>query len=63
MKEDISKQLIVDYLLENGESKTIDIAKVINLSISRVRSLLNKLTEENIVISVGSNRDRRYKLK
>ena len=51
---------IEQYLLKNGESKTSDLAICLNLSPARVRAILSSM--ENIEI-LGSNTNRRYKLK
>ena len=51
---------IREYLAQHGESKTNDIAAYINLSPSRTRAILSDM--ENVEI-IGSNTNRKYKLK
>ena len=51
---------IYEYLAQHGESKTNDIAAHISLSPARTRVILSEM--ENIEI-LGSNTNRRYKLK
>ena len=51
---------IQDYLKQNGESKTKDIAVHIGLSPARTRAILAQM--ENVA-AVGSNTNRRYKLQ
>lgn len=51
---------IYEYLAQHGESKTNDIAAYISLSPVRTRVILSEM--ENVEI-IGSNTNRRYKLK
>ncbi|WP_310602246.1 hypothetical protein [Anaerosporobacter sp.] len=51
---------IREYLLENGKSKTSDIAKSIGLSSARTRVIIAKMDD---VIGAGENRNRTYILK
>ena len=48
------------YLVQNGESKTSDIAEYIGLSSARTRALLSDMKE---IEAVGGNSNRVYKLK
>ncbi len=57
-KENIEK--VRNYLMQNGESKTSDIAEYIGLSPARTRVLLNDMED---VVPVGGNSNRTYKLK
>ncbi|PNV62531.1 AAA family ATPase [Clostridium sp. chh4-2] len=56
--ENISK--IRSYLLEQGASKTSDIAKFIGLSAARTRAIIAKMDD---VEGTGANRSRTYRLK
>ena len=51
---------IKELLSQYGEMKTKDVAKYINLGVSRTRELLGMMAEVEIV---GGNKDRRYRLK
>ena len=61
-KSERSKADILEYLTENGSSKSADIAAGIELSISRTNELLKELVSEDRVTSVGRARATRYKL-
>ncbi len=56
------KQRIVEFLSENGEAKSSEIADELGLQPSRTRDYLNQLIEEGIVITYGENRNRTYRL-
>lgn len=51
--------LIRDYLLQNGLSRTNDIAKAINLSPARTRALLKEMDG---LIYFGNTNNRTYRL-
>lgn len=51
---------IIEFLSDNGEATTAEIAKVIGLKPSRTRELLGEIDE---VKPIGENRNRRYTLK
>ena len=51
---------IRDYLKQNGELKTSDIAEYLNLSPVRTRAILSEMDD---VEGLGSNKERRYRLK
>ena len=57
------KETIIVYLTDHIEAKTSSIAEYIGLKSSRTRDYLNELIAEGIVVSVGSNRNRIYRLK
>lgn len=61
--EMIRKENIIKYISKKGETTTKDIASILGLSQVRVRYILNKLCEEGIIIPIGSDKNRRYKLK
>ena len=56
--ENIAK--IYEYLTHHGEAKTNDIAIYINLSPARTRAILSEMEDIEVL---GSNTNRRYKLK
>lgn len=51
---------IKNYLMQNGQSRTSDIAEYIGLSLPRTRGLLNEMED---VAAIGGNRNRTYRLK
>ena len=59
-KTDVNMDKIKELLSQYGEMKTKDVAKYINLGVSRTRELLGMMAEVEIV---GGNKDRRYRLK
>lgn len=61
-KSERSKADIVEYLTENGLSKSADIAAGVGLSVSRTNEHLKELANEKRVISTGKARATRYKL-
>ncbi len=57
------KDTIVLFLTDCAEAKASAIASHIGLKPSRTRDYLNELTAEGIVIAVGNNKNRVYRLK
>ena len=60
MKTEDHKKAIIEYLTNNGESKVSDIANAIGLKNDRTRVLLLDMPE---VTTLGSNKNRTYRLK
>ena len=50
------------FLEKNGEAKTSDIAKHIELSMVRTRAILGAMVTDGELESIGGNRNRRYRL-
>lgn len=57
------KETIIAYLTDHTEAKASLIAEHIGLKPSRTRDYLKELISEEIVVAVGSNRNRTYRLK
>ncbi|MBQ9880885.1 MAG: ArsR family transcriptional regulator [Clostridia bacterium] len=58
------KVSIIEYLTDNPEGKTSEIAGYLGLSVSRTRNYLKQLVEEGIAEIEGtSNKTRSYRLK
>ncbi|WP_286143115.1 ATP-binding protein [Adlercreutzia caecimuris] len=55
-------EAIIEYLAENGPSKTADIAQSIGLGISWTSELLRNLTSKGIVVVQGKARATKYQL-
>nr|WP_318000351.1 hypothetical protein [uncultured Faecalibacillus sp.] len=51
---------IEEYLNENKEAKTKDIAEYIGLKVSRTREILSQMDS---LEAIGTNTNRRYRLK
>ena len=60
---DKNKKLILDYLATHSEVKSQDIAEVLGLGISRTKVYLSELVDANLIIRLGANKNRIYKLK
>lgn len=48
-----NQQLIIDYLIENGQTSRADLSKVLNISKPTVSSNAEKLLEQKILLEVG----------
>lgn len=59
-KKRLSEGRIIEYLTENGASKSSDIAENVNLSISRTNELLKEMVADGRVVAKGEARARRY---
>lgn len=57
------KDKILEYLKENAEARTKDIALFIGLKESRTKDYLSELVKEDKIIPKGANRNRTYSLK
>ncbi|MBQ2454530.1 MAG: putative DNA binding domain-containing protein [Firmicutes bacterium] len=58
------KSSIINYLTDNPQGKTVDIAEYIGLRPSRTRDYLRDLQNEGIIVGEGtSNKTRTYRLK
>jgi ATP-dependent DNA helicase RecG len=58
---DVEKQ-IIDYIKNNGESATKEIAKHIELSITQTKEYLYRLVRANLLQALGANRNKTYRL-
>jgi len=56
------KQRILDYLAEHDEINTGVAAKIIGRAPKTTRTILSKLAVEGVLVQIGANRNRRYKL-
>ena len=54
---------IYDYMLAHDKVKSKDIAELLNVKDARARQLLKEMVNEDIVITIGANRNRMYMLK
>ncbi|MDE6747407.1 MAG: hypothetical protein K2J72_12360 [Oscillospiraceae bacterium] len=58
-----NKQRIIEYLKDHVSAGSLDIADYLGLKSLRTRDYLNELIAEDVVVSEGGNKDRKYKLK
>lgn len=58
-----NKQRIIEYLKDHISVGSSDIADYLGLKSSRTRDYLNELIAEDVVVSEGGNKNRKYKLK
>jgi len=58
-----NKQRILEYLAQHPEVKSQEIAEVLGLGISRTKVYLSELADAGLVLRLGANKDRTYKLK
>lgn len=59
---DTHKQRILDYLTNHSQAKSQEIAAELKLGISRTKVYLADLANVGLIIRLGSNKDRTYKL-
>ena len=57
------KQAIISYLTENVCAKSLEIADLIGLKITRAKELLAEMVAEGTIVAEGKNKNRVYKLK
>ena len=57
------KEEIITYLTDHISAKSADVAELLGVKSTRAKKLLSELTEEEIVVAEGGNRNRTYKLK
>lgn len=60
---DRNKQRILEYLAQHPEVKSQEIAEVLGLGISRTKVYLSELADAGLILRLGANKDRTYKLK
>lgn len=62
-KTAVHKQAIVEYLTDNVSAKTAEIVDLLGLKPTRTKDILAELVADDIIIAVGGNKNRVYKLK
>lgn len=58
-----NKQRILEYLATHLEVKSQEVAEVLSLGISRTKVYLSELADAGLILRLGANKDRKYKLK
>nr|WP_322959152.1 ATP-binding protein [Mycoplasmopsis canis]WQQ12567.1 ATP-binding protein [Mycoplasmopsis canis] len=61
--DNIQEQVILNWAKEYDYFRSKDIEKLINVKSARARKILLKMVENNLLISIGQNRNRKYKVK
>ena len=62
LKTTQNKQIIINYLAENGKAGTKVLADILSLSQDRVRVILTEMIKEGTVIAEGKTNNRVYRL-
>jgi predicted HTH transcriptional regulator len=62
-KTDLKNQQILDFLKKKGEIKSKDLVAILGVKDRRVKYLLQGLVDNGLIIALGANRNRTYKLK
>jgi predicted HTH transcriptional regulator len=62
IKSKNQKKAILKLIRQQDEVKSSDLIDVLNVSEQRIRRLLLEMVNEGVIISLGSNRNRRYRL-
>ena len=63
IKSERHKNAIIEFLTDHPEGTVAELEDVLGLKASRVKQLLGALSKEGIIEAIGSNRNRRYRLK
>lgn len=62
-KTAIQKAAIIEYLTDHVSGTNADFCKLLDLQSTRIKELLADLIAQDLVVSVGANRNRTYRLK
>jgi predicted HTH transcriptional regulator len=62
-RTDLKNQQILDFLKEKGEVKSKDLIAILGVKDRRVKYLLQGLVDDGLIIALGANKNRTYKLK
>ena len=57
------KQVIIDFLKNNGQTKTLDLVEIVSLSEGRVRAILRTMVKDGTIEKIGDKRYTRYRLR
>lgn len=60
---ELRREAILSYLTDNVEAANSEIAAFLNLKPSQTRNYLNSLVQDGVVVAIGKNRNRKYRLK
>lgn len=60
---ELQKETVIEYLTDHIICKSSDIAKLLNIKLTRSRDILNSLIADGVIVAEGSNRNRIYRLK
>lgn len=59
-KTEKNLETILEYMAADTEYKTLEIADILDVKISRARKLMSLLVQQGKIEALGGNRDRRY---
>lgn len=62
-KTEQNKEMIIEFLKNNGSSKTSEIANILGLSEARTRAILQELIKSEKILSSGKTKKKEYYLK
>ncbi|NJD02810.1 MAG: winged helix-turn-helix domain-containing protein [Ruminiclostridium sp.] len=62
-KPSITVDKIIEFLMQNKEINNRQAREITGLSSTRVREIFKDMSDKNIIVAHGSNRDRNYTLK
>ena len=60
---ELQKEMIIEYLTDHISCKSSDIAKLLNIKLTRSRDILNSLIADGVIVAEDANRNRIYRLK
>ena len=60
---DLQKKTIVEYLTAHIAAKMSELAQLLGVTETKIRSLIKVLIAEDIVVAEGANKNRTYRLK
>ena len=63
MSDKTTRDMLLEYLQGNGEVTAAEAAKIIGRSPQTARRLLSVLIDDGAVVSIGANRNRKYRAK
>ena len=63
IKSAAQKAMIIEYLTDHVDGSVAEFSELLGVKTSRVKKLIYELIAEEIIISIGGNRNRKYRLK
>ncbi len=63
VKTSIQKREIIRYLTDHASATTSELAELLEIKPTRLKTILYEMIADGIVVAEGGNRNRRYRLK
>ena len=63
IKSAAQKAMIIEYLTDHVDGSVAEFSELLGVKTSRVKKLIYELIAEEIIIPIGGNRNRKYRLK